>query len=683
MWIAKIELFNFKSYQHQVFEFPQPRGGRNIVLIGGMNGYGKTCILEALYLGLFGKEALENLGRAGLRDEVGYRRFLERAMHGHAMRSRRDTMWVKIQINQSAAEGFEVTRTWFFGGMGAWTGEDEVVIYEVRDGIRGRTVPAERLPELLDQRFIPAHVAPFFFFDGEEVKKLADQSRVDQIKSGIEGLLGVVLLRKLKKRLEEFQTNRSSGVSVMDEQKHRELFEALSHHEREYEEAEKKHRDLDESVKSLQLRRTDLTNRMMQNGAGAGDVASVSDVVKQQADAETDLKATEDALDDVVAAKLPFHLVAPELLEELSKQVREEIARESWDARKKNLEPEKAKFIGTFYATTEPPLQPDLTPDQKAALQARLDAAWESLFYPMPDGCADSIMHDYLGAKRPALLEAMDGLRMGAQDVLGLVAKREALQKKIRELVNRYTKIEGVDRDGTLAKLNAELTGVNATLDQKQRDLGDVERQMQGIKGSIDSERALYAREHEKFVQANPVKSMVGRAERVCSLIGELIPQLYTLKVGQLGESMTDVYKKLAHKNLVHRIDIDETGQTRILSREGDEIPFDKSAGENQVFATALLAGLANISGIDAPLVVDTPLGRLDSTHRANILKYWVSDKKRQVILLSQDKEIDRETYRMLEPNVGKTYLLLYTELGNGVGRTMASENDYFEELVE
>lgn len=683
MWIAKIELFNFKSYQHQLFEFPQPVAGRNIVLIGGMNGYGKTSVLEALYLGLYGKESVDHLGRAGLKDDVGYRKFLERALHGTAIRTGRDSMWVKVQINQSPAEGFEVTRKWFFSRSGDWTGEDEVVIYEIRDGIRGRTVPGERLSELLDQRFIPAHVAPFFFFDGEEVKKLADQSRVDQIKGGIEGLLGVVLLRKLKKRLEEFQANRSSGVSVMDEQKHRELFDSLTHHEREYEDTERKHRGLDESVKTLQLRRTDLTNRMMQLGAGAGDVASVSDIVKQQADAEADLKATEDALDKVVATKLPFHLVAREVLEELSKQVREEIARENWDARKKNLEPEKTKFISTFYATTEPPLDPDLTPGQETALQARLNAAWEGLFYPMPDGCADTIVHDYLVAKRQSLLQSMEGLKMGAQDVLGLVARREALQKRIRELVNRYTKIEGVDRDGTLAKLNAELTGVNATLDQTQRELGDVERQMQALKGTIDLERALYAREHEKFVQANPVKSMVGRAERVCSLIADLIPRLYSLKVEQLADAMTDVYRRLAHKNQVHRIDIDEAGQTKILSREGDEIPFDKSAGENQVFATALLAGLAKISGIDSPLVVDTPLGRLDSTHRTNILKYWVSDKKRQVILLSQDKEIDRETYALMEPNVGKTYLLQYSEIGSGVGRTVALENDYFEELVE
>ena len=176
---------------------------------------------------------------------------------------------------------------------------------------------------------------------------------------------------------------------------------------------------------------------------------------------------------------------------------------------------------------------------------------------------------------------------------------------------------------------------------------------------------------------------MVGRAERVSNLIGELIPQLYALKVEQLAAAMTDVYKKLAHEQQVYRIHIDESGKTTILSKEGEEIPFDKSAGENQVFATALLAGLAEISGIDAPLVVDTPLGRLDSTHRANILKYWVSDKKRQVILLSQDKEIDRDTYSSLEPNVGMTYLLQHAEIGSGVGRTTAIENQYFEELEQ
>jgi len=680
MWIAKIELLNFKSYQHQIFEFPQPSAGKNIVLIGGMNGYGKTSILEALYLGLYGKEAVEHLGRAGLKDDIGYRKFVERALHRTATHTKDESMRVSIQINQSKADGFEVTRKWFFNRSGGWTGEDEVVIYEVHDGNRGRMRDADRLPELLDQRFVPAHVAPFFFFDGEEVKKLADQSRGEQIRTGIEGLLGVVLLRKLKKRLEEFQANRSNGISVIDEKKLRQLFETLTHHEREYEDAKHKKHTLDESLERLQEQRRDLLNRTMQLGGGAGDVASVADLLKQQADAEAEIRSTDDALDDLVAHKLPFHLVARDLREELLKQVKEEIARDSWDSGKKSLEPGKAKFIETFYATTEPPLSPELTADQGAALQARLNAAWESLFYPMPKGCAAVVVHEYFDpTKRAALLQAMNGLRMGAHDVIGLVVKRESLEKRIRELTNLYTKIEGVDRDGSLAKLKEELDVVIKTLDQRQRELGDMERQMSGLKSTIDQDRAIYDREHGKFVQANPVKSMVGRANCVCKLINELIPQLYELKVNQLADAMTDVYKKFAHKKQVDRIDIDESGNTTILDKEGQVISFDRSAGENQVFATALLGGLADISGIDAPLVVDTPLGRLDSTHRANILQYWVSDTKRQVILLSQDKEIDRDTYLAMEPNVGKTFLLQHAE----IGRTIAIPNEYFTELTQ
>jgi len=77
-------------------------------------------------------------------------------------------------------------------------------------------------------------------------------------------------------------------------------------------------------------------------------------------------------------------------------------------------------------------------------------------------------------------------------------------------------------------------------------------------------------------------------------------------------------------------------------------------------------------------MVVDTPLGRLDSKHRANILNFWTSDKSRQVILLSQDEEIDFHFYKSIEASVGKTYLLEHLDVGDGIGRTTALEDKYF-----
>lgn len=75
MWIERIELSNFKAYENQSFEFPKPAAGKNIVLIGGMNGHGKTTLLEALYLCLYGEDATHHLARAGLRDNA-YAKFL-------------------------------------------------------------------------------------------------------------------------------------------------------------------------------------------------------------------------------------------------------------------------------------------------------------------------------------------------------------------------------------------------------------------------------------------------------------------------------------------------------------------------------------------------------------------------------------------------------------------------------
>lgn len=678
MWISRIELINFKSYKHQVFEFPSPSQGKNVILIGGMNGYGKTTILEALYLGLYGKDSIIHLARAGIKGDVGYPVFLERALHGQALKTKRDTMSVMVQINTDEHEGFQVTRKWFFSPKGDWQ-DEETLIYDIRDGIRAQTRNADQIEEMFDKYFVPAHLAPFFFFDGEEVKRLADHKRVEQIKMGMEGLLGVVLLRKLATRLQQYQTNKSQGVPRVDEEKHRQLLEELTQHEQLLEETQRKKITSNEELDALKTDRGNLMHHIMANGGGGGDIANARDIVEEMTRAEIDLKKCQDDLEQVLGSRLSFHLISQEDRNDYMKQLNAEEERIKWDTRKNSLEPDKEKFISRFFAEDAPRFNPDLTGKQHTTVVQRLETAWESLFYPLPDGCAEEIIHDYIhGAKRQQVISMMKNLSIGAQDILGLLERRDNLQEKVRSLRNRLAKIEGIDRDGTLATLKIEIDAINGKIDQKQQELGSIEKEISMLQTNINNERASYQREHEKFLRANPVKSDVARAERVCKLIDDLIPSLYTLKTNRLANAMTTVFQKLSHKKQVARIEIDETGKSRLISYEGDEIQFDKSAGEDQLFATSLLAGLAEISGIKAPLVVDTPLARLDSHHRKNILQYWISDKTRQVFLLSQDKEIDAQVYKELQDSIAQTYLLQHQQIGNGVGMTTATKNAYF-----
>jgi len=678
MWISQIELTNFKSYQHQVFNFPQPTGDRNIILIGGINGYGKTTILEAIYLGLYGPDAIIHLARAGLKGEIGYKSFLQKALHGHAIKNHRDTMSVLIQINVTHLEGFQILRKWYFKKNGDWEGED-ALLYSVESGVRANPLKIQQVQELLDQHFVPAHLAPFFFFDGEEVKKLANQDRVEQIKQGMEGLLGVVLLRKLQQRLKQFQMNMRKDVPSVSEDKHRALFESLTKLEDDLESKKNKKSGIDQELDTLKIQRTELTERIMSLGGGGGDIATMKEIVTEQMNLRTSLDKCQDILDEILTSKLPFQLVSDDLIDTLKVQMIKEKNKIDWDNECSKLSPKKIKLLSKFMELESPTYKQPLSEDQLSTVTGRIEKAWESLFFPPPVGCTDVITHEYLSLdQRKKVLSLIEKVKIGADEIRTLISERERLLKKIHELDNKRARIEGLDRDGTLASLNNDLKNLSTSIESKQKDLGSVEREIIAITQTVNDTRATYEREHEKFIQANPVNSLIGKAERVNDLISDLIPQLYKIKTKHLADSMTDVYKSLAHKDIIDRIEISEDGASRILSKDGTEIPFDKSAGEDQLFATSLLAALASVSGIKAPLVVDTPLGRLDSKHRNNILSYWISDKNRQVILLSQDEEIDIARYEVLKPNVSKTYLLENQNIGGGVGKTFAKEDVYF-----
>jgi DNA sulfur modification protein DndD len=301
------------------------------------------------------------------------------------------------------------------------------------------------------------------------------------------------------------------------------------------------------------------------------------------------------------------------------------------------------------------------------------------LFYPAPDDCAKTIVHDYLHESQiPKALEFLKNLSLGRQEIKDLLAAQHALDQRNNDLSRKISRLDGIDRDGTLATMKTELEGVTKQIDLLIDQGRDQDRSVIGLEAQVGNMRADYERERSRLDDSSPVRALLEKSERVRRVIDEVIPALFPLKVRSLGKAMTEFYKQLAHKQQVERIEITDSGATRILSATGVEIEFDRSAGENQIFATALIAGLAKVSGVKAPMVVDTPRGRLDSKHRDNILKFWTSDANRQVILLSQDEEIDFHFFKHIKANVAKTYILVHEDVGQGIGRTTAKENQYF-----
>ena len=156
--------------------------------------------------------------------------------------------------------------------------------------------------------------------------------------------------------------------------------------------------------------------------------------------------------------------------------------------------------------------------------------------------------------------------------------------------------------------------------------------------------------------------------------------ELQKRKTDTLGRTITECYKKLANKkNLIQEIVMDpETLNMRYLDENRHEVLKESlSAGEKQLMVIAILWALALCSKKKLPVIIDTPLSRLDSQHRSSIISTYFPNASDQTIILSTDTEIDYNYYEMMKDSVGDEFILVYSE----ETKSTTVKKGYFQEL--
>jgi DNA sulfur modification protein DndD len=186
----------------------------------------------------------------------------------------------------------------------------------------------------------------------------------------------------------------------------------------------------------------------------------------------------------------------------------------------------------------------------------------------------------------------------------------------------------------------------------------DYEKCIREIEIEIEKlyERHSVSKEKTDFIQ---------ECDSIANLLNEFIIRLRKNKVCMLQEKTFDMYRLLSSRGgLIKDITIDDkTYEIHIIDRSAHEIKKSSlSAGEKEVFAISLLWGLAQTSQLKLPIIIDTPLSRLDSTHRDNIVNNYFPNAGEQVIILSTDTEIDKEYFRSLRHHLCGAAILEFDE---------------------
>jgi DNA sulfur modification protein DndD len=255
-----------------------------------------------------------------------------------------------------------------------------------------------------------------------------------------------------------------------------------------------------------------------------------------------------------------------------------------------------------------------------------------------------------------------------------LLDQLERLAHRDRELQSDLTRADNAASGHMLDELRLADQQVGAT----EAILKARQEELKTLRGQV----VTMERESRRLLdeQAGTAVS-TGRAAlaaRTSQALAEYERRLLEDKLSQLRAEFVKRFNHLARKDdLVADVRIDpETFIATLIDRKGNELPkSDLSAGEKQVYAIAMLWALARTSGRPLPMIIDTPLARLDMEHRANLIKRYFPAASHQVILLSTDTEIDNRLLADLGTTVSHTYRLDYDPV---VGCTIASPG-YFE----
>lgn len=689
MHISQITLRDWKAYTTANFDFPAPASGKNIILIGAPNGYGKTSLFEAIVLGMFGRDGLPLIARSPFsgadkeRLATSYKNFLEKALHRGATAAGRTSCSVKLIFTDENDEPLEIQRIWHFSDSGVYRAQDEEIhIYEgttrkaVGPGALQGNDRADWFREYIAENLLPFTLAHFFMFDGEQVSVLAERSMSDQVRHGIEGMLGMPVLKRLAKDLRSYaEVRRKDSPNVSD--KTIEKIE-LERHQLNFENDKKTDRlaEIEPYRATLKEEQEHLIRELA--SFGSGSQALLQEQFEQIKNHERAIEGGNAQLEELLMKDLALALSGLGLRKSVKDRLLSEGVRERWESGKNQGDSNLERFLASVDIGMQE-INPSLSDGQRKGVLDSARGAWEKLWYPPPDNCADEYLHPYLNElERSKVIDRLDELdELGAPAIVELLSTIAANEDSLKRLQDEVTRTEAVAPH--VDKKRERLTQVNGEIQQYDQEIGALKREMASLETQINQKNTELTKLSGQLDQAAPSARRAARANKVALMVDEIVAKAVPSQIDAIAAAMTKAHRAMAHKkDLVERIAIDENCDVQLLNADDMDLRgYDLSAGEKQIFTQALISAVSSVSGRGFPMVVDTPLGRLDIEHRKGVLNHLVQ-REHQVILLSTNTEVVGEYLREIEPHVQKKYLVHFERVGD-IGQSTVRPG-YFEE---
>lgn len=623
-----------------------------IVLFGGLNGAGKTTIFDAIKLCLYGSEMFGTITTAK------YHEYLLKKIHSSKISVLQPTFasvaLVFDYTHQGKVATYRVNRYWE---------KRERKIYETltvtRNGKSLADVERESWQDFIKE-IIPLGLSQLFFFDGEKIQKMMSDDSSEQLKKSIFALLGLDLVERLQADLKIYRSKHLRENQYEDYREELDDFETqLNVVDAEIKKIDDDKAGLHSTIDPLMERIANYQNKVAAQGEGYYR-KRVSQEDKRRK-LEHELDAIKDRLREMAAGLLPVAIAATTALK-LKGQVETERSRKAATLLADSL---GRKCQELLMKIDSPDFLSGLTvkPADLNTLKEAVKTEVSDLFANPEGNESYSEVFGFSDKQTSDVLFAIDTALSAVPVEMETLTKN--YEKTFRELQNTVSFLNKVPEEELiqpmyeqLASLNMELGG----LTEKQASMDALLSELTNRRNEIERRITQLTKKIEAASEIDERLQTVFKVEKVLS---DYHQQLARQKIYELQEEFTTIFKMLHRKeDMIASVKIDPyTFAVTLYDVQGAEISKGSlSSGELEIYAMSMLWALARTSGQKLPFIVDTPLARLDSKHRDNLVELFFPYASHQMMIFSTNTEVDKQYFDQLEPDIAQAYNLEYCE---------------------
>ncbi len=681
VYIDSLQLENFGPfYGEHTLNFGS-LDGRCGILVGGKNGAGKTHLLRALYLAVVGESGVGDLKRFETGSDAT-RFIFDRSLNRRAQAEGQDTVRLKVSISlredkSGGSRKVELAReirhrpssppVWHSSAQRSETPgliEDEQVIQKLRDV------------------FLPRHLARFFFFDAERSQSinLGQQDIVE----GVSRILGLWTYGELENDLRQliqqkiprvFNSTSGSDPATRLADLSADVLRVEGHLKARRKEQDSLERDLHETEAELLEVEDDLKT------LGAVDPEELQRAQDRRNEL-TKIKAELEAkLTGVWELAIPVSLLG-KYRKELHDYLFSEERRREWESAKSTVEPKIPQVKRDVFGGA--PAEFGLQPEVEAFYTQRLDDALNRLFHPPPDGMPDRVFvadrNDTSAQIRARLSMASSSLR----DLAEMCVSIERMDAELRELDQ---KLKQMQQNTAAFKRGTELHQKRGELISKREQItkrvSEIAAEVLRLDVELGELKRQETNQREIVEKAEKGESLATLAARYREAAGEIRSRAAIRMRKKISEHVGELWVDITErKREFLGMDFDSHWQCLLIRRDGKRITWEEtntSAGQRQVRMLAFYEALRRLAKLVPPLVVDTPLARLDKEVRANALdRLYLSGH--QSIILTTNSEVDPEgpLFERISDRLARVYTLHPHGKPGGIDYEVRVTNDYF-----